>query len=359
MSTASQDPGPQAQKQALNMRSIKPGFWLSFRSAIGKTLGTLLMVTIFGLILLLIVSTLGEVPTVNVQRWVKYEYTDGKLKLVEFPSTADDNVLAIVKLRGLVETYCNGANICPEHVEAIATRLLADKAKGVILVVNSPGGELGASERLYQVVKELTEQMPVWVFIEDLAASGAYYFIAPANKIVASDVSLVGSIGVYLEVINYDGLLNKLGIKRKVLVSKESKYKNMEQWLFNNTDNDEVDRMVQESLDYSWQVFVKRVTSARKNVKNTAFTGGVWHAPKALELGLVDKTSSSFEGTIVEFLTENYPDSKKQWVIYEYSASYGFMAPFGFVNSFVDNLKAWNQSINRALSGEEIRLLLK
>lgn len=87
------------------------------------------------------------------------------------------------------------------------------EAKGVLLVVNSPGGGVTASEDIYLAVRKIAEKRPVVAVVETLAASGGYIAAIAADRIVARETSITGSIGVLAQYPNFTGLLEKLGVQ--------------------------------------------------------------------------------------------------------------------------------------------------
>ncbi|HIP35185.1 MAG TPA: signal peptide peptidase SppA [Methanothermococcus okinawensis] len=112
-----------------------------------------------------------------------------------------------------------------DYIEALDKAEKDPNIKAIILRVNSPGGEVIASEKLARKIKEVSEKKPVVAYVETIATSGAYMAIAPANCIVAEKHSIVGSIGVRMDVIQYYELMRKLGIN--VTVIKAGKYKDI------------------------------------------------------------------------------------------------------------------------------------
>lgn len=101
------------------------------------------------------------------------------------------------------------------------------RVKAVILRVNSPGGEVLASDEIAGAVREFQERSgkPIVASLDGLAASGGYYVAVPARWIVANEMTLTGSIGVIMHAYNYRGLLDKVGVRPEVL--KSGRFKDM------------------------------------------------------------------------------------------------------------------------------------
>ena len=103
-----------------------------------------------------------------------------------------------------------------------------DKVRAVMLKVDSPGGEVLASDEIYRAVADFQAKphgKPVICSMGNLAASGGYYVSAPCRWIVANDLTITGSIGVILSTWNYRGLMDKVGLRPETF--KSGKYKDM------------------------------------------------------------------------------------------------------------------------------------
>src|SRR2546428_583630 len=102
-----------------------------------------------------------------------------------------------------------------------------DSAKAVVLRVDSPGGEVLASDEIYRAIADFEKdyKKPVVASMGGLAASGGYYVSAPCRWIVANELTITGSIGVIMHSYNYRGLLNKVGVRPEVF--KSGKFKDM------------------------------------------------------------------------------------------------------------------------------------
>ena len=99
--------------------------------------------------------------------------------------------------------------------------------KAVILKVNSPGGEVMASDEVYNIIRKFEDKSgkPVVVSMGSLAASGGYYISSPCRWIVANELTITGSIGVIMHNYNYRLLFDKIGIRPQVI--KSGRFKDM------------------------------------------------------------------------------------------------------------------------------------
>ncbi len=166
--------------------------------------------------------------------------------------------------------------------------------KGVLLVVNSPGGAVAPSIEMSLAIKRLREKKPVVAYAKGLMASGSYYASIWANKIIANPGATIGSIGVIFESPNIEELANKIGIKEQVV--KRGKYKQIgtptRAW--KPYEKAELQKMI----DNTYKMFVSDVAKARKLdiSKQSEFAEAhVFTAKNAIKVGLVDKVGSVYE----------------------------------------------------------------
>ena len=165
-----------------------------------------------------------------------------------------------------------------------------DSVRAVILSLNTPGGEVTASDDIHGRILKLKQVKPVVALMNSIAASGGYYVAVACDKIVASRLTLTGSIGVIISTYNYKGLLDKVGIAAEVYKSGEMKD------MLNGAKvrSPKEVAVIQELVDDSYSEFVRLVSLGRRipeeKIRNTIIGDGrVLHGAKALKLGLVDR----------------------------------------------------------------------
>ncbi len=136
--------------------------------------------------------------------------------------------IAVISLRGLISTGVAG-NVGESMVDDLRWELEQarnDKeVRAVVLEVDSPGGEVTASDIIYNAVVKTRAQKPVVVYMESLAASGGYYVSCGGKYLMANETSITGSIGVIIQTLNYEQLFNKIGLS--AVVFKSGKFKDM------------------------------------------------------------------------------------------------------------------------------------
>ena len=199
-------------------------------------------------------------------------------------------------------------------------------ACAVAISLNSPGGAAVQSHLIYLRIRSLAEQkkLPVYVFIEDVGASGGYMIACAADEIVADPGSIVGSIGVVAAGFGFDRLIERIGIERRVYTAGTRK---VILDPFQPEREDEVERlkMLQRDVHESFIALVKARRGARlAGGDETLFSGEFWSGRRALELGLVDAL-----GDMRSFLRERFGEKVRLRLI---GAPRGFLARrLGFV----------------------------
>src|SRR6476661_5988541 len=165
-----------------------------------------------------------------------------------------------------------------------------DSIKAIILHVNSPGGGVAASEEIYREVKRVRDEKKKHIVasIETVGASGAYYVSSATNKIYADNGSVVGSIGVISEWVNYGDLLRWAKLKPEVLTVGE--YKSTGDPTREMTPKERA--YLQSLIDNMYGQFVKAVADGRhakvEDIKAVA-DGRVWTGEQALSMHMIDQ----------------------------------------------------------------------
>ncbi|CAM3152632.1 signal peptide peptidase SppA [Filibacter tadaridae] len=167
--------------------------------------------------------------------------------------------------------------------------LVDENVKGVILRVNSPGGGVVESADIYDAIQEIqtTREIPLYVSMGGMAASGGYYVSAPADKIFVNHETITGSIGVIMESVNYSKLAEKYGIDFNTI--KTGPYKDIMSG--SRPMKDEERAMLQEMINDSYERFVDIIEEGRgmteADVKKIA-DGRIMNGRQAIEAGLAD-----------------------------------------------------------------------
>ncbi len=199
---------------------------------------------------------------------------------------------ALVRVSGLI---ASGEDAGAENViKGIKQAFEHDDTAGVILEINSPGGSPVQAAQIFEEVRRLREahaDKPLYAVVTDVAASGGYYVAAAADRIYVAKSSLVGSIGVRLDAFGFVGLMDKLGIERRLLTAGENKA------LFDPflPEQEAQKAHLQSMLDQVHDHFIDAVREGRGDRlvdDGQIFSGLIWSGETALGLGLVDAYGS-------------------------------------------------------------------
>jgi signal peptide peptidase SppA len=176
----------------------------------------------------------------------------------------------------------------------------------VALLVNSPGGSPTQSALVADRIRGLAAEadVPVLAFCEDVAASGGYWLACAADEIYAHPTSLVGSIGVISQGFGLDGLIERIGVTRRLVTAGESKSR-LDPFLPEKPEDVEWLRGLQAELHEQFREWVTSRRGDKLAEDEDLFTGEVWTGAAAVKLGLVDAL-----GTARRVLTERFPDAE-------------------------------------------------
>lgn len=223
----------------------------------------------------------------------------------------DRPVVSMVKLHGVITPAAGpvprsviNASVLDKVLErAFAPPTLA----AVALLVNSPGGSATQSALVADRIRGLAAEkdVPVLAFCEDVAASGGYWLACAADEIYAHPTSIVGSIGVISAGFGLEGLIDRLGVQRRLHTAGASKSR-LDPFLPEKPEDVVWLRGLQDQLHLLFQEWVRERRGDRLNPGDQdLFTGEVWTGAAALELGLVDGL-----GTARGVLTERFGDAE-------------------------------------------------
>jgi ClpP class serine protease len=169
-----------------------------------------------------------------------------------------------------------------------------DSIAAVVMDVDSGGGQVYGTPEFFEYIQFFTISKPLVVYTSGLLCSGAYYFAAASSWIVAHNrADAIGSIGVYTVVVNYDGIIEKLGGKVNTIYADESpeKNKNHRAVTEGGTESD-IKQYAKEELSPIAVTFKIDMQSVRPQIKEEAFKGGTWTGSESVDMGLVDENGS-------------------------------------------------------------------
>lgn len=200
-------------------------------------------------------------------------------------------VVAVLRLHGVIGSGgFSRQGLTLAALEPSIKKAFSKRVRAVCLLINSPGGSPVQSAQIAAYIRHLSQEkkIPVFAFTEDVAASGGYWLSLAADEIYADSMSIVGSIGVISAGFGFQGLIERLGIERRVYT--QGDHKSLLD-PFKPEDPDGVKRLTDIQADIHCQ-FVSAVRKWRGErlaaADDTLFNGDVWTGERALELGLVD-----------------------------------------------------------------------
>ncbi|PIE08278.1 MAG: S49 family peptidase [Rhodobacterales bacterium] len=230
--------------------------------------------------------------------------------------------VAVIRLNGVISAGRQGQINDAALAPAIEKAFRRGKPVAVALCINSPGGSPVQSSLIASRIRRLAEQheIPVYAFVEDVAASGGYWLACAADRIHADKTSLVGSIGVIMASFGAHEFIARHGIERRVYTAGENK---SQLDMFRPEDPGDVARIKQIGAEMH-EAFIDHVKQARgKRLSDDPelFTGAFWTGTRAVELGLVDGI-----GHLVPVMKRDFGD-KLRFVLY--GARRSLMRRFG------------------------------
>ena len=199
---------------------------------------------------------------------------------------------AMVEINGIIGP---GTDASAEKIMAALQAAFADKnTQGVVLRVNSPGGSPVQAQTIYDEMRRLRKKypdIPLYAVVEDLCASGGYFVAVGADRIYVGKASLVGSIGVLMNGFGFTGLMEKLGVERRLITAGENKgfldpFSPLEE------KHKEYAKQLANDIHQQFIGVVREGRGKRLKEAPEIFSGLIWTGQKAIELGLADAVGS-------------------------------------------------------------------
>lgn len=200
--------------------------------------------------------------------------------------------IAVIPLRGVIamgQSGDLGNDLVADFKRALEQAREDDSVRAVVISVDSPGGEITASDVLYNALRDFVKHKPAVVFFNSIGASGAYYTACGASVIMCNPTTFTGSIGVIISTLNYRDLFGKIGLES--VVFKSGKFKDM---LNGAREMSEEERAyVQGLVMQSYDRFLNIVADARAldptALRNGVADGRILSGTDALAAKLVDE----------------------------------------------------------------------
>ena len=203
----------------------------------------------------------------------------------------DNDKIAVISLRGMISSSLPG-NVGESMVDDMRAALQQarddENVRAVVLEIDSPGGEVTASDVIYNWVVKTRAKKPVVVHMGSLAASGGYYVACGGKYLMANETTITGSIGVIIQTLNYEQLFNKIGLA--AVVFKSGKFKDMLHGSRPITPEER--EFVQSFIMKTYDKFLGVVATERNlpadALRNTIADGRILSGKDALDNKLID-----------------------------------------------------------------------
>jgi protease IV len=273
---------------------------------------------------LYLVGQLGDLGSSSLGLQSGTAHDELREVVIQTSSTRDK--IAVVDMQGVISSdpMDYHGNSIVSHIEEQLERAGEDtQVRAVLLKIDSPGGEVLASDEIYKLLAEFQEEYdkPVVASMGTVAASGGYYVAAPCRWIVANELTITGSIGVIMQTYNWRALMDKVGVRPQVF--KSGAFKDML-----SPDKQEIDitseerRMVQDLVNETFERFKAVIEEGR----------GLAHARNEDNLGETTDQGRQLAANWKDFADGRLLSGKEAWRL-------GFVDELGDFSAAVDRAR--------------------
>jgi protease-4 len=233
--------------------------------------------------------------------------------LLQRGARASLDKIAVITMRGLISSSLPG-NVTDSMVDDMRAALEQarddSRVKAIVLQIDSPGGEVTASDEIYNAVLKARAKKPVVIYMESLAASGGYYVSCGGKFLMANETTITGSIGVIIQTLNYEQLFNKVGLAS--VVFKSGKFKDMLNGARPVTPEERelVQSFIMNTYDKFLGVVAKERSLPADLLRNTIADGRILSGKEALQHKLIDGVGQLDDAFKKAKELGNAPDAK-------------------------------------------------
>ncbi len=236
--------------------------------------------------------------------------------------------IAKIELYGLIAQEIPGeigSSMVDDLILQIRQAYSDESVAALVIHIDSPGGEVTASDTLYRELALTREEKPVIVYMDSVAASGGYYAAVGGSHLVAHDLCVTGSIGVILQTLNFEGLSKIVGVS--ALTFKSGALKDLLNPTRPATEQEKklVQDMIQETFDRFSEIVARERGFDSGLLPGDLADGRIVSGQKALELNLVDATG---------YLDDAYADARQIAKLPEDAPIIRYVAPFHWSRLF-------------------------
>ena len=211
--------------------------------------------------------------------------------IVQRGARGSGDKIAVIMMRGLISSSLPG-NVGDTMVDDMRLALQQarddDHVRAIVLEIDSPGGEVTASDIIYNWVVKTRAKKPVIVYMDSLAASGGYYVACGGQYLMANETTITGSIGVIIQTLNYEQLFNKVGLAS--VVFKSGKFKDVLSGTRPVTpeEREYIQGFVMKTYDKFLGIVAKERNLPADGLRNSIADGRILSGKDALDNKLID-----------------------------------------------------------------------
>src|SRR5216117_4585188 len=221
--------------------------------------------------------------------------------------------IAVITMRGLISSSlpCTVSDSMVDDMRAALQQARDDsRVKAIVLEIDSPGGEVTASDEIYSAVVKTRARKPVVVYMDSLAASGGYYVSCGGKFLMANETTITGSIGVIIQTLNYEQLFNKVGLAS--VIFKSGKFKDMLNGARPITpeEREYIQSFIMKTYDKFLGIVAKERNLSANLLRNTIADGRILSGRDALQNKLIDGLGELDDAFAKAKELANAPDAK-------------------------------------------------
>jgi len=221
--------------------------------------------------------------------------------------------IAVITMRGLISSSLPGSvtdSMVDDMRAALQQARDDSRVKAIVLEIDSPGGEVTASDAIYSALVKTRARKPVVVYMDSLAASGGYYVSCGGKFLMANETTITGSIGVIIQTLNYEQLFNKVGLAS--VVFKSGKFKDMLNGARPITPEERelVQNFIMKTYDKFLGIVAKERNLQADLLRNTIADGRILSGKEAFEHKLIDGLGELDDAYSKAKELGNAPDAK-------------------------------------------------
>jgi protease-4 len=199
--------------------------------------------------------------------------------------------IAHIDLEGIITASTNraGNSMVDNFAQLLEAAVHDSQVKAIVIRINSPGGEVTASDRLHQMIQRADAVKPVVAYMDTIAASGGYYSACGARHLMAHPTTFTGSIGVIMQSMKYSDLLDKVGLQMEIY--KSGKMKDLLSGTRETSPEETalVNELITETYDRFLEVVAENRGRAVADLRGSTFTDGrIFSGKQGFDGGFVD-----------------------------------------------------------------------